>query len=125
MMKSINEHHGFYDGISRGAIVSQVSGQLFAVAAQVIKEMFKIERDGDAAALLDSKFGRHLSDHVRDAQTEEELKERIRSIAKEKGFVGLARRELQHIYETRRENNGASEYDQLESAPSLVASLLS
>lgn len=123
-MKSLNEHHGFYDGISRGAIASQISGKLFAIAAQAVKEVFKIEHDGDAAALLDSTFGRHLSDHVRDAQTEEDLKARIMSTAKEKGFVGLARRELQHIYKTRRENNGASEYDQLESSPSLVASLL-
>lgn len=125
MIKSLNEHHGFYDGISRGKIASKVSGRLFELAAQAVKKAFGIANDGDAAALLDSRFGRHLSDQVRDAETEEELVEKISRISGERGFVSLAKRELQHIYQTRRENGGSSEYDQQsESVPDLVASLL-
>lgn len=108
MIESTNKDYGFFGTIKGGRMVEQFTSKLFDIAGQGVKEALGCT-DEEAAAVLDSRIGRHLADVVAGTDNPTSLRVNINSWISKRSwskealqYLKIYRQEKQEMGESRK-----------------------
>lgn len=117
---SNNQGNGFYFASLSSTMITAMADKIFAAACQIIKEAYRIERDEDVVALLDSSWGRHTANMIERAANPEEMRAILLERLPKNSAKISAKRFLMELQAERND----PDFPQNESAESLVSTLL-
>ena len=106
MIESTNKDYGFFGTIKNSRMVDQFTSKLFDIAGQGVKEAFGCT-DDEAAAVLDSRIGRHLADVVTDADPTS-LRVNVNSWISKRSWAKEVREVLKFVRQEKQEEMGES-----------------
>jgi hypothetical protein len=99
MITTSNEAYGFFGNIGSSNLVVALKAKLFDMVGNIVKKALSTHNitDEEAAAVLDSKFGRHLSDYLSSESDIAAIKLKVSEALSQSSWKKNAINELQYF----------------------------